>query len=89
MILKKYRIGKIGVLDAVYKRVNISDVKELDQKDICSNLCGVGEEVCKITKVNKDRIPLYYITLCTTFKVTLNSSQFRTKNITYVPWEIR
>lgn len=74
MILKKYRIGPVGTLKAVYKRTKLQGTPT--QNEICA-LCGVGPEKCKTLIVYKE---LTYHALCYGLKLVIKSKKIRNRN---------
>lgn len=92
MILKKYRIGPVGTLKAVYKRTKLQGTPTQDE--ICT-LCGVGPEKCKtlIVYIENENIfikELTYHALCYGLELVVKSKKFVTENnTTYIPWKIR
>jgi hypothetical protein len=94
MILKKYRIGPVGILNILYKRIELQNTNAT-QDDICA-LCGVGQERCKsviICSPTVDRLldkHLTYHDLCYGLEIMISSDKLKTKsNIAYIPWKIR
>ncbi len=95
MILKKYRIGPVGTLKAVYKRTKLQGTPTQDE--ICA-LCGVGPEKCKTLIVYRENENMFikelnYHALCYGLElVVIKSKQFVTENenntTTYIPWKI-
>jgi hypothetical protein len=89
MILKKYRIGPVGTLKAVYKRTKLQGTPTQDE--ICA-LCGVGPEKCKTLIVySSDNVyyvkKLNYHDLCHGV-VKKSVSKYNIIYI-YIPWKIR
>lgn len=84
MILKKYRIGPVGTLKAVYKRTKLQGTPTQDE--ICT-LCGVGPEKCKTLIVySSDNVYLNYHDLC--HGVVKKFVTETENNTTYIPWKI-
>lgn len=92
MILKKYRIGPVGTLKAVYKRTKLQGTSTQDE--ICA-LCSVGPEKCKTLIVYRENENMFikelnYYALCHGLELVIRSKKFVTENntMTYIPWKI-
>ncbi len=90
MLLKKYKIGRVGIIYATYKRIKIP--KNADQKFICS-VCGL-KNWCKNYKIKRtgtnESSSVTYYSICNGMEIILTSNSFRaTDNITYVPFKSR
>ena len=90
MILKKSRIGPVGVLSIIYKRIEIQ--KLTTQDNICA-LCGIGPERCETLIVySSDNVyikELNYHDLCYGLGLVVIKKSVTKNNITYIPWKIR
>lgn len=90
MILKKYRIGPVGTLKAVYKRTKLQGTPTQDE--ICT-LCGVGPVRCETLIIySSDNVyikKLNYHDLCHGLGLVVIKKSISKNNITYIPWKIR
>lgn len=88
MLLKKFKIGRVGVLRATYKRVYSNG--PVNQESICK-LCGVGERKCMnlyVGDLNESRITYY--ALCYSLSIANRLIDPRSsKKYVYIPSDLR
>lgn len=88
MLLKKIKIGRVGVLRATYKRV--FNGGPINQKTICE-LCEVGERKCMnlyVGDLYKSRITYY--SLCYSLSIANRLIDPRSsKKYVYIPSDLR
>lgn len=84
MLRKKYRIGIVGFLNVIYKRIDARD--NATKEKICC-LCGIGEDVCSniVVAHNSAVGNITYGSICTRINRIVSNY---TSKFEYIPWKL-